>query len=96
MITSTGNINHTYVVLGTIHTMVSMPEKKGCSDNGLPILDAYKDVTKELQSLARQNGGNGIINIGYEQRVSAGQGCSGNTTSNIELYAWGTAIEVNE
>jgi len=95
LLTATGNINQQYEVIGVVHATVVRPAKKsGCNGvGGLPIQEAYEAVTKNLQEAARASGGNGVIHIGYDHRVSTTSvGCGGNSEPLFEVYGWGTAI----
>ena len=97
MLTAAGNINDPYEVIGVVHAMVSRtPESAGCSGpGGLPVQEAYGEVTTALQDAARRSGGDGIIHIGYDYRLSSRQtGCSGGPTTVFEVYGWGTAIKL--
>lgn len=91
MLTATGNINQSYEVLGVMTISVIKPEKTGCSGGGLPVDAAYQEAVAGLVAMANKRGANGVIHIGFEHRVSSTVGC-GNSNSNFELYAWGTAV----
>ena len=95
MITATGNINSAYEIAGVITVSVIKPEKSGCSGGGLPVDAAYQEAVAGLVAIAKKQGANGVIHIGFEHRVSTSAGC-GATNANFELYAWGTAVHVAE
>jgi hypothetical protein len=95
MIVATGNINSPYRVIGVVHVVVTRTQKKtGCgSPAGLPIQEAYEAVTSGLAEAARKSGGDGIIHIGYDYRMSETKlGCN-NVEPVFEVYGWGTAIK---
>jgi len=95
MLTATGNINSTYAVLGVITMSVIKPQKAGCSGGGLPVDVAYQEAVSGLTAIAERKGANGVIHIGFEHRVSTTAGC-GATSANFELYAWGTAVQIQQ
>ena len=91
---ATGNINRLYDVLGVVHATVSRTTVSGgCrGDGGLPVQEAYEAVTEALYQAAVASGGNGVIHVGYDYRVTTAQfGCKG-TKPLFEVYGWGTAI----
>lgn len=91
---ATGNINLPYEVLGVVHATVSRtPTSSGCGHaGGLPIQEAYEEVTQALYDAALASGGDGVIHVGYDYRMSsANLGCN-NTQPVFEVYGWGTAI----
>jgi uncharacterized protein YbjQ (UPF0145 family) len=93
---ATGNINAPYEVLGVVHAVVTRTSKStGCGGiGGLPIQEAYEAVTNALHAAAIQSGGNGVIHVGYDYRLSTTKlGCN-NTQPVFEVYGWGTAIRV--
>ncbi|MGP9821720.1 hypothetical protein ACTZWW_17015 [Salinarimonas sp. NSM] len=97
MLTATGNINEAYDVIGVVHAVASRtPPSTGCGGpGGLPVQEAYGEVTATLQEAARRSGGDGIIHIGYDYRLtSRTTGCTGTQTSVFEVYGWGTAIKL--
>lgn len=97
MLTATGNINQPYDVLGVVHATVFRKTKKtGCGGSGgLPVQEAYEDATKALADAALASGGDAVIHIGYDYRVSASSvGCQGNAEPAFEVYAWGTAVRL--
>jgi uncharacterized protein YbjQ (UPF0145 family) len=89
--TAAGNVNHPYQSLGIVIAVVSR-QQAGCS-GGLPIEQAILDATDDLKRQAASRGANGLIHISYMHRVSTSPGC-GAPTSNIEVYAWGTAVKL--
>ena len=89
--TAAGNVNHPYQSLGVVLAIVSR-QQSGCS-GGLPVGQALRDATDDLKRQAAARGANGVIHISYMHRVSTSPGCGG-TSSNIEVYAWGTAIKL--
>ncbi|RED30377.1 hypothetical protein BJ123_117105 [Rhodopseudomonas thermotolerans] len=93
---ATGNINYPYEVLGVVHATVSRtPTAGGCGNSGrLPIQEAYEEVTQALYDAALASGGDGVIHVGYDYRMSsANLGCN-NTQPVFEVYGWGTAIRM--
>ena len=97
MITATGNINRDYDVIGVVHaTVVKTAKKKGCGGaGGLPIEEAYRSATRMLAEAAHNSGGDAVIHIGYDHRVSASPiGCAGSAEPAFEVYAWGTAVKL--
>jgi hypothetical protein len=96
MLTATGNINRSYEVIGVVHAVVTRPQtKNGCGQAaGLPIQEAYEAVTTALREAASRSGGDGLIHIGYDYRVSVSRlGCN-DTRPVFEVYGWGTAIKL--
>ena len=98
LIASTGDIQESYETLGVIHAVVTRPAKSGgCSGSGgLPIHEAFGEVTRSLQETAKSSGGDGVIHIGYSHRVSSANfGCGGDKAV-FEVYAWGTVIRLRD
>ncbi len=96
MLIATGNINDGYEVLGVVHAVVTLPQKtSGCgAPGGLPVQEAYEAVTKSLHQAGLASGGNGVIHVGYDYRVTtANLGCN-NVQPVFEVYGWGTAIKL--
>lgn len=91
LLTAAGNINVRYQPLGLVLAVVAKQES-GCG-GGLPVAQALEQATDDLKRQAAGRGANGLIHISYMHRVSTSPGCSG-TKSNIEVYAWGTAIKI--
>jgi hypothetical protein len=89
--TAAGNVNHPYQSLGIVIAVVSRQESRW--SGGLPIGEALADATDDLKRQAASRGANGLIHVSYMHRVSTSPGCGG-TTSNIEIYAWGTAVKL--
>lgn len=87
--TAAGNVNLPYQSLGLVIAIVSK-QQGGCS-GGLPVGQALIDATDDLKRQAAARGANGLIHISYMHRVSTSPGCGGAST-NIEVYAWGTAV----
>ena len=95
---ATGNINSPYEVLGIVHAVVTRtPKSTGCGGvGGLPVQETYEAVTAALHAAALNSGGNGVIHVGYDYRVSSTNlGCN-NTQPVFEVYGWGTAIKTVE
>lgn len=91
---ATGNINTPYEVLGVVHAVVTRtPKTTGCGGvGGLPIQEAYEAVTDALHAAALRSGGDGVIHVGYDYRLSSTNlGCN-NVQPVFEVYGWGTAI----
>ena len=98
VIASTGDIQEAYETLGVIHAVVTRPAKSaGCGGSGgLPIHEAFGEVTRSLQETAKSSGGDGVIHIGYSHRVSSANfGCQGDKAV-FEVYGWGTVIRLKE
>jgi hypothetical protein len=95
MLTATGNINEVYSVIGAITVSIVKPEKTGCGGSGLPVDAAYGEALAELQAVAARRGGDAVIHIGFEHRVSTSAAC-GAASSNFELYAWGTVVRLGQ
>lgn len=96
MLAATGNINENYAVIGVVHATVVRPVKEGgCGQaSGLPVQEAYEAVTEGLKKAAAASGGDGVIHIGYDYRVSTTSvGCSNTAKPLFEVYGWGTAIK---
>lgn len=91
VLTSAGNLNQPYETLGMVLAVISRQES-GCG-GGLPVGQALADATDDLKRQAWNKGGDGVIHISYMHRVSTSAGCGG-STSNFEVYAWGTAIRL--
>lgn len=93
MITASGNINQPYSVVGLVTVSVIKPQGTGCNAKGLPVDAAYAEAVTKLTDEARKRNGDGVIHIGFEHRISSSSaGCGSASTSNFELYAWGTII----
>lgn len=88
MLTAAGNINQDYSVIGITTISVVKSQKTGCSGGGLPVDAAYSEAVEKLKTAAREAGGDGVIHINFDHRVSS----SG--VANFELYAWGTVIKL--
>jgi len=96
MLTATGNINQDYEVIGVVHATVSRtPTAAGCgAEGGLPVQEAYQAVTSGLETAATASGGDAVIHIGYDYRMStATMGCN-STQPQFEVYGWGTAVRL--
>jgi hypothetical protein len=96
MLTSTGNINEPYRVLGVVHVVITREQTTtGCgTPTGLPIQAAYEAATSALREAGKRSGGDGVINIGYDYRLSsASYGCN-STKPVFEVYGWGTAVKL--
>ncbi len=91
LLTSAGNINQNYQVIGLVFAVVSR-EESGCG-GGLPVAQAIIDATDDLKRQTAERGGNAVLHISYMHRVSTSAGC-GSAKSNFEVYAWGTAAVV--
>ena len=98
MLTSAGNINQEYEVIGLVQATVTRAEDEGCSGSkGLPIDQAYNEAFNNLVENAKGSGADGLIHINFDHRVSSSQvGCGQNTKQNIEIYSWGTAIMLKD
>lgn len=97
MLIAAGNINQPYQVIGVVHAVAARtPKTGGCSaPSGLPIQDAYEEATATLARAAEKSGGNGLIHVSYDHRISTSTvGCGNNAQAVIEVYAWGTAVRV--
>lgn len=98
MIVATGNINEDYEVLDVVHAMVSRrPKKPGFFKAPvLPVVEAYQAATAALVEAAKKLEGDGVINIGYDQRVvSTPAGCGSDSSAILEVTAWGTVIRLD-
>ena len=97
MLTAAGNINQPYEVIGMVHAVVIRPAKDaGCSGRGggLPIQEAYESVLKTLEAAASRSGGDGVIHVNYDYRLSSAKvGCDQSKTV-FEVYGWGTAVRL--
>ena len=91
LLTAAGNVNHPYQCVGMVLSVVAR-EEAGCG-GGLPVGQALRDATDDLKRQAAAKGANGVIHISYMHRISSSQGC-GTPKSNIEVYAWGTAVRL--
>jgi hypothetical protein len=97
VLTATGNVNAPYEVLGVVHAVITRtPKSSGCGpQGGLPVQEAYGAVTAALYDAAIKSGGNGVIHIGYDYRITeAKMGCN-STQPVFEVYGWGTAIKAS-
>lgn len=95
MLTATGDINQPYEVIGVVHATATRKSKKnGCGGSGgLPVQETYRAATAALVEAAGASGGNGVIHIGYDYRVTSLQvGCGSTSEPQFEVYAWGTAV----
>ena len=94
MLTAAGNINQAYKTLGVVHVVVTRPTKSaGCSGpSGLPVQEAFDAALRILQDSAAKSGGNGIIHISYDYRVSSTSMACNQNTPVFEVYGWGTVI----
>jgi hypothetical protein len=97
MLIAAGNINQEYNVIGMVHAVVSKPQTKaGCNGKGggLPVQAAYQEVTQSLHAAALASGGDGVIHVGYDYRLSVTSiGCNQESPT-FEVYGWGTAIKL--
>lgn len=97
MLTATGNINQPYKVIGVVHaTVARSPKSTGCGGTGgLPVQEAYEAVTNGLKEAATASGGDGVIHIGYDYRLTTQSvGCGNSSQAVFEAYGWGTAIKL--
>ena len=94
MLAAAGNINQPYATLGVIHAVVTRPAKEaGCSGaGGLPIQEAFDAVLDALTVSAAKSGGDGLIHVSYDYRVSATNMACNQSKAVIEVYGWGTVI----
>jgi hypothetical protein len=97
MLTAAGNINQPYTALGVIHAVVTKPAKEaGCSGSGgLPIQEAFDAVLRALEASAAKSGGNGIIHVAYDYRVSSTSMACNQSKAVIEVYGWGTVVRLD-
>jgi hypothetical protein len=96
MLTAAGNINQQYRVIGVVHAFISRPQTdSGCGrPGGLPIREAYEDVTAALVEATAKSGGDALIHISYDYRMSVAKfGCN-DTKPVFEVYGWGTAVKL--
>ncbi len=54
--------------------------------------DVYQTALERLKESAKSLGGNGLINVGFQNRIGSQAGCGG-AKQVFEVFAWGTAIE---
>ena len=96
MLTAAGNINQPYTSLGVIHAVVTKPAKEpGCSGGGgLPIQEAFDAVLAALEASAAKSGGDGLIHVSYDYRVSSTSMACNQTKAVFEVYGWGTVIRL--
>ena len=98
MLIASGNTNRDYEVLGMVHSVVVRPQvAAGCSGKGggLPVQEAYRDVGQALFQSAISSGGDGVIHVGFDYRISStSMGCN-NQKPTFEVYGWGTAIKLS-
>jgi hypothetical protein len=96
MLTAAGNINQPYATLGVIHAVVTKPAKEaGCSGRGgLPIQEAFDAVLEALKASAAKSGGDGLIHVSYDYRVSSTNMACNQSKAVIEVYGWGTVIRL--
>ena len=96
MLTAAGNINEPYTALGIVHAVVTRPAKSaGCSGpGGLPIQEAYEAVLSALVVSAERSGGDALIHVNYDYRLSATTAGCGSNKAVFEVYGWGTAIRL--
>lgn len=91
-----GNINDPYDVLGIVNAVVSRPATRGgCGGSGgLPVQEVYQEAGRSLHAAAIASGGDGVIHVGFDYRLSSTNlGCN-QTAPVFEVYAWGTAIKL--
>lgn len=96
MLVATGNINQPYEVLGVVHAVATRtPKQGGCGGTtGIPVQEAYEAVTDALSLAAKASGGDAVISVGYDHRMSsANLGCN-NVQPCFEVYGWGTAVKL--
>jgi uncharacterized protein YbjQ (UPF0145 family) len=93
---ASGNINEPYLVLGMVHAVVTRPAKRrGCGElGGLPVEDAYREAARALHASALKSGGDGVIHVGFEHRISSTTLSCNQTAPVFEVYGWGTAIKL--
>lgn len=97
MLISSGNINQPYTVIGMVYAVVTREQPKaGCGKvSGLPVQKAYEAAGEALYNAAKASKGDGVINIGYDYRVASKTvGCNNNEKPLFEVYAWGTAVKL--
>ncbi|PXA83880.1 hypothetical protein DMC25_17470 [Caulobacter sp. D4A] len=95
MLIAAGDIQTPYEVLGMVHTVVTRtPKTSGCgAPGGLPVQEAYEAAAKALYEAAIASGGDGVIHVAYDYRMSTTNlGCN-NVQPAFEVYGWGTAIK---
>jgi hypothetical protein len=96
MLIAAGNINSQYDVLGMVDTVVVRPQTSpGCSgQGGLPVQEAYLEAATALHAAAISSGGDVVIHVGFDYRMSStNMGCN-NTKPVFEVHGWGTAIRL--
>ena len=91
ILTSAGHLNIPFETIGLVFSVVAR-EEAGCG-GGLPVGQALIDATDELKRQTVSRGGNALIHVQYMHRISTSQGC-GSPKTNIEVFAWGTAVQV--
>lgn len=97
MLIAAGNINQPYEVIGMVHTIISRtPKSAGCGGSGgLPVQEAYEAANKALADAAAASGGNGVVHVHYDYRLtSQAVGCGNQSKSVFEVYGWGTAVRL--
>lgn len=92
IIISTGDLKQDYTIIDTLFAMDS--SKGGVLFSANPG-EAFKGVKAQLVKACKAAGGNAIINCQFEYRVAVSQGLMGSKQV-FEIFAYGTAVKVNE
>ena len=97
MLIAAGNINQQYEVIGMVHAVVSRtPKSAGCGGvGGLPVQEAYEAANRALAEAATASGGDGLIHVNYDHRLTSQTvGCGNQAKSVFEVYGWGTVVRL--
>lgn len=90
MLTSSGPISEPHNTIGMVIAFASATE--GFSKN-ISVESTYELALKQLIASAKAKKANGLINVSFQNRISASQGCGG-PKQVFEVFAWGTAVEI--
>ena len=92
MLTAAGNVNQPYAVLGVIHAVVTKPAKDaGCSGGGgCRSRRRSMQLLKALEASAAKSGGDGLIHVSSDYRVSTTSMACNQSKEVFEVYGWGT------
>jgi uncharacterized protein YbjQ (UPF0145 family) len=92
MLLASGPIEEKTKTLGMVWGYGSSTEA-GCSST-IDGLEAYKNATEAIKEQARSMGADGIVSVSYEYRNATSKACAGSGKQVFEVYAWGTAVQL--
>ena len=60
----------------------------------MPIQETFDAVLKALEASAAKSGGDGLIHVSYDYRVSTTSMACNQSKAGFEVYGWGTVIRL--